>query len=175
MREPGRISPFSLAWDLLEKGHTEEGIRYVSDHRDLLKNHLRFPRLAVLVGNAHLAQGQAADAVARYREAIALDSSYVEAQNNLAWILSTHADAGLRDGEEAVRLAEAASRTTGGADPSVWSTLSTAYAEVGQFEKALAAARQALALARRSGQTELGEKIERRLKLFESQQPYRSE
>ena len=175
LRAPERMSPFLLAWDLLKNGYPDEGIRYVVTHRELLNSHLRFPELAVLVGNARLARGEAGQAITLYREALSLDSRYADAQNNLAWVLATHADSGLRDGKEAVQLAEAALRNSKGADPSVWSTLSAAYAEVGQFDKAVAAAEKGIAIAGRTGQTRLGENITSRLELYRNRQPYRAE
>ncbi len=72
-------------------------------------------------------------------------------------------------------MGEAAVRQTKGTNPSVWNTLSAAYAEVGQYDRAVAAAEKALALARRNGQTKLGENITRRIELYRTHQPYRSE
>ncbi len=169
------MSPFSLAWDLLENDYKEEGLRYLATHRKLLESHIRFPKLVVLAGNARLVRGDALAAMALYREALAHDSRYADAQNNLAWLRATHPNARLRNGKEAVRLAEAALRTTNGTNPSVWNTLAAAYAEVGQFDRAVAAASEALDLARSSGQTQLGENIILRLELYQNEQPYRSE
>ena len=175
LRPPARISPFRVAWDLLEKGYTEEGIQYVASHRDLLTHHARFPGLAVLVGNARLGRGEAKAAVALYREALALDSGYADAQNNLAWILATHPDDRLRDGGEAVRLAEAAMRATRGASSSMWSTLAAAYAEAGQYDQAVAAAERALDMARRGGNEQLAGSMAERLEIFRDRRPFRTE
>ena len=48
--------------------------------------------------------------------------------NNLAWLLATHPDAALRDGEEAVRLGERAAVLTGDA-PEALDTLAAAVAD----------------------------------------------
>jgi peroxiredoxin len=175
LRAPNRISPFSLAWDLLEKGHTADGMRYVDRHRDLLGSHIKFPRLVVLVANAELAQGNAAAAIKLYRDAVARDAHYVDARNNLAWVLSTHPDASLRNGQEAVEIGEAVLRQSRHGRPEIWDTLAAAYAEAGLFDKAIAAARKGIELARRSGQTEREARMASRLELYENGQPYRIE
>ena len=49
--------------------------------------------------------------------------------------------------------------------------LADALAEVGRFDEAVAAARNALLLARETGSSDLTAQIEERLKLYEKQQP----
>ena len=55
-----------------------------------------------------LQQGDFAGAIARYRRALQADPGLVQALNNLAWLLATCPEAALRNGSEAVRLAEGA-------------------------------------------------------------------
>jgi tetratricopeptide (TPR) repeat protein len=69
-----------------------------------------------------------------------------ELGNNLAWRLATCPDPKLRDGAEAVRIVEPASRLTGHRDPIVLDTLGAAYAEVGQFEWAINCGQRAIGL-----------------------------
>ena len=174
LRPPKRMSPFWLASDLFVKGYTEEGFHYVATHRNRIENHYRFPKLTIQLGNARLARREPAMAVAHYREAIALDSQDVYAWNNLAWILATHPDPELRDGAEAVQLAEEALRKSKGMIPVLWDTLSAAYAEVGQYDKAVAAATKGHALARRLGDTRRAQSIRNRLELYQNSLPYRA-
>ncbi len=174
LREPGRLSPFTLVWELLAGGDAHAGIRYFAKHHDLLRAHVRFPQLAVLAGNARLSRGDVRAAMALYREAIARDAEYVDAQNNLAWVLATHAEDGVRDGAEAVRLAQSALQKSEGRLTSVWNTLAAALAEAGDFPRAIEVAERALELARDREQGELAETIERRLALYRNHLPYRS-
>ena len=174
LRKPGRLSPIAVVWELLEK-EPVEGIRYLQEHRALLDTHVEFPRLAVLAGNAALALRRAGEAIAFYRDALKVDSDFVDAQNNLAWILATHTDDALRDGQEAIRLAAAALRTTDGQVTSVWDTLGAAYAEARQWDRAVGFVRQGLEHARQRGEGELETRMARRLDLYQQERPYRAE
>ncbi len=93
------------------------------------------------------------------------------APNNIAWILATAADAEIRDGEEALRLAQQALES--GADPVIIDTLAAAYAEVGLFEKAVREQRRAIDMARSAGELDVVADREGRLKLYRNGRPYR--
>jgi hypothetical protein len=54
-------------------------------------------------------------------------------------------------------------------------TLAATYAEVGRFAEAGSTARQAKAAATAQGQLELARQIEKRLALYEANQPYRDQ
>ena len=51
-------------------------------------------------------QGQLAQAISEYREAIKLDPNIVESRNDLAWILATSDNPAVRNPQEAVNVAE---------------------------------------------------------------------
>lgn len=57
--------------------------------------------------------------------------------NNLAWVLATSTFDELRDGERAIVLAEKAADLTDYKEAYILSTLASAYAEVGDFERAV--------------------------------------
>jgi tetratricopeptide (TPR) repeat protein len=57
--------------------------------------------------------------------------------NNLAWVLATSPMDELRDGDRAIELAEKAAELTDYQEAYILSTLASAYAEVGDFEKAV--------------------------------------
>ena len=98
-----------------------------------------------------------------------------ELRLRLAWVLSVAPEARLRDGAKAVELAEAACQDAVQPDVNALHTLAAAYAEAGQFEKALATARKAVGLARAQGNEELAKTGEDRLRLYERRQAYRAD
>ena len=79
--------------------------------------------------------------------------------NDAAWLLATSPDAGLRDGSEAVRLATHAAQLTSEQDPSILATLAAAYAEAGEFAKAMVTNQQAINLGNATGK---GRSVRRR-------------
>jgi hypothetical protein len=78
----------------------------------------------------------------------------------------------VRDGKEAVRLAEQACELTGHKRPLFLGTLSAAYAEAGRFDEAVETATQAEALARAAGYETLAERDKHLAELFRSRQPF---
>jgi len=124
-------------------------------------------------GNTRLAQRQFADALALFQHLLQLDPNSLDALNRVAWMLATQDDARLRNGPEAVRLAKRAGELTGNKNPASLNVLAAAYAEVGQFDQAVAQAGQAEQLARASGQTGLADIIQKLLELYRQGRPYR--
>ena len=117
--------------------------------------------------------GRAKEAVKCYRGALELRADWPEVLNNLAWILATHEDAEIRDGAEAVRLAERACGLVDNRVPILLDSLAAAYAEVGQFAKAVKTAEKAIQLAQKAGKTESAEGIRARMELYKAKRPYR--
>lgn len=118
-------------------------------------------------------QGQFADALTQYREAVRLDPNMPDYANDLAWLLATCPQAEVRDGKEAVRLAEQACQVIGGKEARFWGTLDAAYAEAGRFDEAVATAQKARALALAAGQKDIAEAAEARLALYRAGKAYR--
>ena len=126
------------------------------------------------LGNAFRLKGRMDEAIADYQKALQIKPGYVEALNNLAWVLATCPQASLRNGSQAVELAERANQLTGGGNPIVLGTLAAAYAEIGQFPKAVKIAQRALQLAETQSNTALAEAIRSQLKLYQTGLPFRS-
>ena len=118
------------------------------------------------------AQQQPAEAKAEYLKALELDSSLSLACNNLAWMLATHPDAKIRNGREAMELAERACRLTNDEIPFYLGTLAAAYAEAGRFGDAVTTAEKARDLARKAGQDKIAERNEQLLELYHAGRPY---
>ena len=96
------------------------------------------------------------------------------ALSNLAWLLATSADPSLRNGSEAVRLAERADSASSRSDkhPTVLRILAAAYAEAGQFAEAKETAQHALEAANIQGNTTLADALQDELALYDLGLPY---
>lgn len=101
---------------------------------------------------------QTEEAIRHFYLAIDVAPDFAPALNHLAWLRATNPDPALRDGLEAVRLAEQAVAAVRRQDPgsreesNCLDTLAAAYAEAGDFDQAVQAIRQAVALARKINQ-----------------------
>jgi len=117
--------------------------------------------------------GRYDQAAERYRQALALDAGHVGAMNNLAWLLATCPQAKVRNGPEAVALAERACRESDYRSAGLLDTLGAAYAEVGRFDRAIEAAEKAIQLTEQTGRNPLREAVKARLELYRARRPYR--
>jgi Tfp pilus assembly protein PilF len=120
--------------------------------------------LAMILGST----GRNSEAINHYHKAINLDTNSLIALNNLSWLLATASDAGLRNGNEAVRLTEHACQLTQYKEAFLIGTLAAAYAESGRFNDAIATAQKARAAALAQGQKEIADANEQLLELYKS-------
>jgi tetratricopeptide (TPR) repeat protein len=88
-------------------------------------------------------------------EALAIQKDFPPALDRLAWVLATDPHDDLRNGSDAVRMAERACELTQHKRAQFMVTLAAAYAEVGQFADAETTAQKAEHLAHDSGQSAL--------------------
>ena len=117
------------------------------------------------------------DAMAEYTKALQISPQNVPALSNLAWLLATSADPSLRNGSEAVRLAERADSASSRSDShaTVLRILAAAYAETGRFAKAKETAQQALEAASVQGNSTLANSLRDEIALYELGFPYHKE
>ena len=162
-------SHYSIASALRQKGDVDAAIIH---YRKALELRPDYANAHNNLANALRQQGQIQEAVREYEAALKSDPGFVLAQNNLAWLLATAANPALRNGPKAVELAEKAVIATGGNDPVMLHTLAAAYAEDGQFGKAVAAAKGALEIAEANGITALAESLRSKLVLYQAETPY---
>jgi tetratricopeptide (TPR) repeat protein len=152
-------------------------LRHWRDSRSLFEHAVRVTAdnhvAHAYLGAALLDEGRTEEGVARLSEAVRLQPSFLAASNNLAWVLATSGDDGVRNPVLAVPLAQRAAAITGGTDPDVLDTLAAAYAAAGRFEEAVQAAERAVALAAAAGPTERADAIQTRLDLYRERRAYR--
>jgi tetratricopeptide (TPR) repeat protein len=124
-----------------------------------------------LRGALHLEQEQWEKAIADFRLAVQRNPQSGDAWNNLAWILATCPDDKVRDGDAAVELATRACEISQWKDFTRLSTLAAAYAEVGEFAKAVEWQEKCLELMPAPQRPALTPALE----LYQQEKPYRME
>jgi Flp pilus assembly protein TadD len=120
------------------------------------------------------AAGRHADAVAHFREALRSRPDYTQALAGLAWIRATSFDAALRDGDEAVTLAERAIDAAGRRDLAALDALAAAYASVGRFDEATGIAASGEQAASAAGLADAAARFAERAALYRQHRPYRT-
>jgi Flp pilus assembly protein TadD len=111
--------------------------------------------------------------LAQQRESLRSRPNDVALLNDSAWALATNPNASVRNGVEAVKIAQRAAKLSGGQDPAILATLAAAYAEAGQFSDAVQTARKAANLATLQGKPDLLESLQTQLPLYEVRTPFR--
>jgi len=126
------------------------------------------------LGSAFLQQGRLDEAVAHYQKALAIKPDDADVQNKLAWLLATSPQASLRNGNQAVELAQRANQLTGGENPVILRTLAAACAEAGRFSEAVAITQRALPLAEAQSNKALADDLRLEMKLYQARIPFHS-
>jgi Flp pilus assembly protein TadD len=167
--KPGQVETLqAYGGALAAQGRLEEAVRHVSEAVRLKPDPDTRLQLAPLLA----ALGQAREAVIQCRAVLASKPDSTAALNNLAWLLATSSDATVRDGAEAVRLAEHACRLTDDKEAVMVGTLAAAYAEAGRFNDAIATAHKAIALAHASGNAGFAQANQQLLRLYQAGRAY---
>jgi tetratricopeptide (TPR) repeat protein len=109
-------------------------------------------------------------AIADFDDAIRIDPRYAHAYNLRAWIWASCPDAKYRNGMKAIESANRACDLSGWDNPAMLDTLAAAYAETGEFDRALRWELKAIELA--TDWTTKGD-FSARLKLYQGGKPYR--
>jgi tetratricopeptide (TPR) repeat protein len=159
---------YNLANALLEKNQIVESIEEYRHAVELEPNNLDYHNN---LGNALLRQGLEADAIAEYEKVLTIDPASVAARGNLAWIWATSFNPARRQGFRALDVARQANELSGERDPIILNALAAAYAETGQFTKAVSTAQQALDLAS-GGNPQLTTLLREEIALFRAGMPY---
>ena len=125
------------------------------------------------LGAALMMNGQTAQALGHWRQALRQAPDNLRVLNDTAWALATCADAALRNGTEAVTLAEHAVALTSGREPALLATLAAAYAEAGRFDRAVEMEKRATDLATQQGNAPLAATLRARLTQLQAKIPIR--
>jgi tetratricopeptide (TPR) repeat protein len=119
-------------------------------------------------------QGQYNDAVRAWRRALEINPRFWPTVYELAWVLATCPDDDVRNGSEALMLAQRLPHNPDRPNPATLEVLAAAYAETGNFDEAIQVAEQLQGLPMLTG-TSLIPSTGRaeRLALYRAHQPYR--
>ena len=163
----GALNNLGLA--LAAKGRFDEAIKNYYKAIQIKPN---FFEALDNLGIALAAKGRFDEAIENFRKAIQINPNYSDALNNLAWVLAASPDDELRNGAEAVRLAERACELTHYGEPLFIGTLAVAYAECGRYPEAVATAEKAEQLATAAGLKKLAEENRQLLEFYRAGKPY---
>ena len=155
---------------LLQTGHPDEAFVSLQKAAEIDANYLP---VQFNLANTLLQLRRWDEAVAHLRLALTISPNDPEAMKNLAWVLATCPEARIRDGAEAVALAQRANALTGDRNPIFAVTLAAAYAEAGRFSDAVRTGEAALQSASDSGNPTLADAIRGYIELYRSGQPFR--
>jgi protein O-mannosyl-transferase len=164
------LARYGLGHALLEKGELDSAIQVCRSALVLRPSDADcHTTLAIALEE----KGEAAEAIQHYEKALELAPRSIPTLTNLAWLLATSQDASLRNGPKAVDLAGRADQLVGGTNTLVLRTLAAAYAENGEFAKAIRTARSAMQLARMHGEDSLTTDLDQQIALYQLGMPYR--
>jgi Flp pilus assembly protein TadD len=160
----------NLALTWLNRGNLDHAVEIC---QSALKMQPHEPKAHYLLATALMRQGKLSEAITEYKAVLAVVPDQVYAMNDLAWLLATAPEAGLRNGREAVKLAQDACQISDYQTALYVGTLAAAYAEAGQFDDALVAVQKACDLAEKTGQTDLLKRNRQLMELYRAHQPVR--
>jgi protein O-mannosyl-transferase len=160
----------NLAKALLQKGQVSDALVH---YRKLLELQPDNIEVHNIVGTVLVQQGQIRDGMEEWQKVLAIQPDNGNAMSNLAWVFATSPDDSLRDGAQALRLAEQAVRISGGRIPILFRTLAAAYAETGNFSQAIQTAQRGIALANSQGNSGLATELESNVALYQEGKPLR--
>jgi tetratricopeptide (TPR) repeat protein len=163
------VNRSSLGDAFIQEGKISEGVAcYAQAMRlrpDLARTHFQLAKGLILLGNAP-------EAIKEFRDALRLWPDRIEVLKNLAWILATNPNPAVRNGNEAVQLAERVCNLTGKNDAEALDILAAAYAETGRYEDAVNAEEKALTIAKSSQSDAVIRDMRDRVELYKLSLPY---
>jgi len=159
-----------LGTGLFRKGKLDEAI---AEWQKAIEINPQFAPARYNLGRGLAQKGRWSEALAQWRQGLRLEPNDLPVLKQTAWVLATCPEASVRNGAEAVVLAERALQLSGGREPAILDTLAVAFAEASRFPEAVQTARRALALAAEQNQQPLAEALKARIALYEAKTPFR--
>jgi tetratricopeptide (TPR) repeat protein len=153
------------------KGQITNGLTQIQKAVELKPDR---PEYRYELARGFLAADRLAEAIKEYRETLRIDPNYKPALKELAWLLATCPQPELRNGKEAVNLAQRLLDSAGKDDPSALSVADVALAESGNFTNAIAAAKFARLIYLQQGDTNSAALTDKRIELYRQQKPFRT-
>lgn len=142
----------------------------IADYNEAIRLDPKCVLAIVNRGFARQDKGEYYKAIVDFDRALKMDPSYARAHVSKAWLYATCPDKKFRDGKLAVRSATKACQLSHWKDPAKLAVLAAAYAESGDFDKAVKWQQQAVDRYLDPEDRRLGRE---RLALFEQEEPYR--
>jgi tetratricopeptide (TPR) repeat protein len=161
---------YNLGTALFQKGDLDGAI---AEWRTTLSIHPYDAGAHTSLGNALVQKGLLGEAADHYEKALQSEPDSILPLNNLAWVMSTGPDDSLRNNEIAVQLATKVNQLSKESNPVFIRTLAAAYAQAGQFEKAIETARRASEQANAQGAHDLAFEIRGDIDLYQRRAPLR--
>ena len=154
---------------LLESGRAAEAASLLTRSAEQLPD----PLVLFQLGQARSATGESEAAARAWRACLQRTPDFLPALVNLTWLRATNRDATLRDGKEAVELAERALSAGGAGNPAVLGTYAAALAEAGRYDEAAMKATEAEAAAADAGQSAAADQHARAAAAYRRGEPWR--
>ncbi len=171
----GELNANYKEWSLQRTAEAKAGLKKfdeaLADLTKALENSQNRTGLLLSRGIMYSRAGKHDKSLEDYEEILKTDPNNAVAINNIAWLKATCPDAKYRDGKAAVEQATKACELTQWKNAGHIDTLAAAYAEAGDFEKAVKYQTDVVndeALVRREG-----DELKERLELYKQKKPYR--
>lgn len=159
-----------LAASYMESGQTRLAIESLGRVLEINEDNETALRLR---GDLYLAIGKHEEALADFKKSYSLKPDDSGLLNNYAWTLATSPYDNLRDGDFAIELALKACEMTDYKAPHILSTLAAAYAESGDFDRAIKWAEKAVELESQNDDDQNDEQIAAELASYKEKKPWR--
>jgi protein O-mannosyl-transferase len=160
----------NLAKALIQKGEVADALVHYQKLLELQPDNIEVHNI---VGTVLVQQHRIRDGVEEWQKVLAIQPDNGNAMSNLAWVFATSPDDSLRDGVKAVQLAQEALRISARRIPLLFRTLAAAYAETGEFSKAIQTAQEGIELANSQGNQGLATELQGNISLYQEQRPLR--
>lgn len=125
------------------------------------------------MGTAYDRLGRTEIAAKHYSEILEKNPQHLPTLNNYAWMLATSRQDSVRNGAQAMVLVEHALELSGGSKLHLLHTLAAAYAETGQYDKAVQTAQQVESMAKTEGNAALMKQCQREEAVYATGAPWR--